>query len=139
MLDINASLLGIALLITILLFILNKIFFKPVGKVLDERETKIKTDTTEIDTKTKEIEELTLGIERRIKETQRESRKIREELIKKGEEVREIRLQDAREKAKDISNTRLKQLEDEISLAEKQLELQITSFSHKLKEIFVTP
>jgi F-type H+-transporting ATPase subunit b len=137
MLNLDASLFGIALLIGILLFILNKIYYKPIGKVLGDRESKIANDNSLIEAKTREIEMLTLSIEKQLKDAQKEARKTREDLVKKGEEAREKLLLDAREKAKEIFDTRMKRLDEEILAAQKKLEQQIDIFSEKIKEIFI--
>ena len=48
----------------------------------------------------RDIEEKAQHIEVVLKDTQKESRKIREDLTKKGEEFREQLVQEAREKSK---------------------------------------
>ncbi len=138
MLDINASLFGIALLVGILLFVLNRLYYKPIGRVIEERESKIKNDSTLLETKKKDIEETTQDIEKRLRNAQKKARETLEELIKKGENTREQKLLEAREKAKIILDARMKQLDDELSQAEKKLELEISSFSDKIKEIFLS-
>jgi F-type H+-transporting ATPase subunit b len=138
MLDINASLFGIALLVGILLFVLNRLFYKPIGRVIEERESKIKNDSTLLETKKKDIEETTRDIEKQLKDAQKKARETIEESIKKGENSREQKLLEAREKAKFILDARMKQLDDELSQAEKKLELEISAFSDKIKEIFLS-
>ena len=62
---------------------------------------------------------------------------FKEELIKKGEEVREQIITDARENSKKTFKTKMKQLDKEISAAGKKLEQEIEVFSDRIKEIFI--
>jgi len=137
MLDLDISLFFISALVGILMVVLNKIYLKPVGQILEERETKIEKETNQIETMSRKIDEKTQDIEKVLKNTQMESRKIKEELIKKGEEVREQIIANAREKSKTMFDTKMKQLDDEIITAEKKLEQQIGAFSDKIKDIFL--
>jgi F-type H+-transporting ATPase subunit b len=138
MLELDISLFGVFALVAILLFVLNRVYFKPVGQVMEERENKIETENAGIDTNMREIEEKTQHIETVLKDAQKDSRKIKEELIKKGEEVREQVIINARENSKEMLAARMKQLDEEIMMAEKKLEQEISVFSNKIKEIFMS-
>lgn len=137
MLNLDSSLFVVVVLVWLLLMVLDKIYFKPVGKVIDERETKIKSESSQIETMTNEIEEKTQHIETVLKDAKRESGKIKEELIKKGEEVREQIAADARKRSKERFDSKMKDLDVEIAEAEKKLEQEIGLFSDKIKEIFI--
>ena len=138
MLELDISLFGVFALVGILLFVLNRVYFKPVGQVMEERESKIETENTGIDTNMREIEEKAQHIETVLKDAQKDSRKIKEELIKKGEEVREQVIINARENSKEMLAARMKQLDEEIKMAEKKLEQEISVFSNKIKEVFMS-
>ncbi len=138
MLELDISLFGVFALVAILLVVLNRFYFKPVGQVMEERENKIETENAAIDTNMREIEEKTRHIETVLKDAQTDSRKIKEELIKKGEEVREQVIIDARENSREMLAARMKQLDEEIKTAEKTLEQEISVFSSKIKEIFIS-
>lgn len=137
MLDLDITLIVVSALVGLLLVVLNKLYFKPVGQVIEERETKIESETRHLEAITLDVEEKTQHIETILKDTQKESRKIKEELIKKGEAVREQIVAEAREESKTLFDQRMKQLDDEIETAEKSLEQEIGVFSEKIKEIFV--
>jgi len=138
MLELNFTLIIVFVLVGFLMVVLNHLYYKPIGQVIEERESKIAGETNLIETNIKDIEEKTQHIEGVIKETQKESRKIREELIKKGEEVREQIVQEARENSKKMFETKMKQLDEQILTAEKKLEQEISMFSDKIKEIFMS-
>lgn len=137
MLNLDSSVFIVVVLVWLLLMVLDKLYFKPVGKVIDERDAKIKRESNLIDSMTAEMEEKTLHIETTLKDTRKEAAHIKEELIKKGESVREKIVTDAREKSKELFNSKMIQLDREIEDAEKQLADQVTLFSDKLKEIFI--
>ncbi len=137
MLNLDSSLIVVVVLVWLLLMVLDKLYFKPVGKIIGERDTKIKRESAQIDAMTTEIQEKTQHIETVLKDAKRESGKIKEELIKKGEEVREKILADARKRSKELFDSKMKELDGELSEAEKTLEKEIGLFSDKMKEIFI--
>ena len=138
MLELNFTLIIVSVLVGFLMVVLNHLYYKPIGHVIEERESKIAAETNRIETNIREIEEKTQHIEGVIKDTQKESRKIREELIVKGEEVRVQVVQQARENSKKMFETKMKQLDEQILMAEKKLEQEISMFSDKIKEIFMS-
>ena len=138
MLDLDISLIVVSVLVGILMLVLNRLYFNPIGQVIHQREAKIAGESSQIETNMLTIEEKTRHIEVVLKEAQKESRGIREELIKKGEEVREQIVQDARENSKTLFKTKMEQLDQQILAAEKELEQEITVFSNKIKEIFIS-
>lgn len=138
MLELDISLFGVFALVGILMVVLNRIYFKPIDQVMEERENKIETESTGIDTNMREIQEKTQHIEMVLKNAQKDSRKIKEELIKKGEEVREQVIINARKNSKEMIAARMKQLDEEIMIAEEKLEQEISVFSNKIKEIFIS-
>ncbi len=137
MLNLDITFVIIALLVWALMLVLDKLYYKPVSRILDQRETKIETETARIETMTTEIEEKTLHIEQTLKSAQKDSSKIKEELIKQGETLRETIVAEARGNSKEMLETRMRKLDEEIAAAEKQLEQEIAVFSGKIKEIFV--
>ena len=137
MLNLDSSVFIVVVLVWLLLMVLDKVYFKPVGTVIDEREAKIKRESDLIDAMTADIEEKTLHIETTLKDTRKEAARIKEELIKKGESVREKIVTDAREKSKELFKSKMIELDREIEDAEKQLVDQVALFSDKLKEIFI--
>jgi F-type H+-transporting ATPase subunit b len=137
MLDLDISLLVVSALVGILTLILNKLFYKPIGQVIDEREAKFTKESGQIEAMTEEIEQKTQHIEKVLKDTQKESRRIKEELIQKGEQVREEIVTDARTNSRKSFDTKMQQLDEQLTAAENELEQEIRVFSDKIKEIFV--
>ena len=137
MLDINSSVLFVFLLVGLLTLILNKIFYKPIGHIINERESRIEQDSRKLDSITDEIEENTRLIEDKIRQARQDSMRIREELFQKGETLRSQIVTEAREKAKNQLSASLDKLDKEIETAEKKLEQEVEEFSQKIFEIFL--
>ncbi|MCK4943491.1 MAG: ATP synthase F0 subunit B [Candidatus Aminicenantes bacterium] len=127
----------VIILISLLVKILNKIYFKPVGKIIDERENKISQDSRKLESMTAEIEEKTQDIEKILNESRKESMRLQEELIQKGEAVRDQVVIETRKKSKSLFGEKMKQLDVEISRAEKYLSNEIELFSKKVRDTFL--
>ena len=137
MLELNFSFVFIFLLIWGLMLVLNRIYFRPVGRIIDEREARVKGDSEKLDSLVREIEEKTRRVEVMIADARNESFRIREEWIRKGEEFRETMIENAREKSTRQFEEQMKRLETEITAAQKQLESEISVFSQRIKEAFL--
>ena len=137
MLNLDASILVVIILISLLVKFLNKIYFKPVGKIIDERENKISQDSRKLESMTAEIEEKTQDIEKILNESRKESMRLQEELIQKGEAVRDQVVIETRKKSKSLFGEKMKQLDVEISRAEKYLSNEIELFSKKVRDTFL--
>jgi F-type H+-transporting ATPase subunit b len=137
MLELNSSFVFVFLLIWGLMIVLNRIFFRPVGRILDEREARVKGDSEKLDSLVREIEEKTRRVEVMIADARDESFRIREGWIRKGEEFRETLIENAREKSARQFEEQMKRLETEIAAAQKQLESEVSIFSQKIKEAFL--
>jgi len=136
MLNLDSSLFVVIALVWILMIVLNKIYFKPVKNVIDEREGKIAFESGKIDKMTQEIEEKTGRIENILREAKWDAAAVKEQIIRQGEEVREKIISDTREESKKNFAERMAELDREIAAAEEKLEQEIDHFSRKIKEIF---
>ncbi len=138
MLELNIyNVVFVAVLVWLLMVVLDKIYYKPVGRIVNERNSKIEKESSQIESMTNEIGEKTQHIEKIIIDAKKESSRIKEALIKKGEEVRGQIITDARENSKKTFETYMKQLDEEIAAAGKKLEQEIELFSDRIKEIFI--
>ena len=137
MLSLDISVVFIIFIVWFLMLILNKVYYKPIGNIITQRETKIDSDTRQIESLTTEIENKTNRIESILKETEKESRKIRESLIEKGEKAKEMIILNARESSKDLFEKKMEELGREINEAEQKLESEIEVYSKKIKELFL--
>jgi F-type H+-transporting ATPase subunit b len=137
MLNLDVSVLFVIIIIWLLMAILNKIYYKPVGKVIQERERRIEEDTQKLVSMTRGIEEKTGQVEKILHDSRKESLQIREDLIGKGEAVREQFIIDARARSKALFEKKMKELNQELVRAEKHLSQQIDRFSEQIKDAFL--
>ena len=137
MLDLDSSIFVIIALVWTLLIILDRIYFKPVKDVIDNREGKIALESGQIEKMTHEIEEKTGRIENILREAKWDAASLKEELTREGEIIKEQVRSDTREESKKIFADKMNELDREILAAEEKLEKEINLFSQKIKEIFI--
>jgi F-type H+-transporting ATPase subunit b len=137
MLDLNSSLLWIFFMVWGLYIVLTRIFFKPIGKIIDEREAKIAVDSKRLQGMVSQVEIHTQALENQMAQARKDALQIREEWSRKGEDVRALALSEAKDKAARIMDEKMNQLESEVSVAEKTLEKEIVVFSEKIKQAYL--
>jgi len=74
--DFDATIPLMAVQVVLLTFILNALFFKPVGKVVEEREGYINTSRVEAKEKLAEVERLEADLKNQLKEARLAAQKI---------------------------------------------------------------
>ena len=137
MLDLNSSLLWIFFMVWGLYLVLTRIFFKPVGKIIDEREAKIAADSKRLQGIVSQVEIHTQALETQMAQARKDALQIREEWSRKGEGVHALSLSEAKEKAARIMDEKMSELESEVKVAEKTLEKQVAVFSEKIKQAYL--
>ncbi len=137
MLDLDVSLFFISLLIWVLMIILDKIYYKPVGKILGQRENKIEKDSALIESMIADVENKTKNIDDVLKKARTDSMKLRENLIRKNEEKIERLISEENENLKRRFEESMKKLDEEIASAEEKLGKEVEEFSNEIKEKFL--
>ena len=137
MLELDFSLIVITLLVWSLMMILNRVFFRPIGGVIESRESKIQLDQSRLDSLAQQIQQHTHSLESDLRRGRQQAQALKEQLIKKGELVREQTVAQARQEALTTLAKRMTQMEEEIGAVERQLEKEIPTFSQRLKEILL--
>ena len=74
--DFDATLPLMAVQVVLLTFILNSLFFKPVGRVVEEREDYVNTSRAEAKRKIAEVEQLETELKNQLKEARLEAQKV---------------------------------------------------------------
>ena len=74
--DFDATLPLMAAQVVLLTFILNALFFKPVGRVVEEREDYVTTSRTEAKQKLAEVEKLESDLTNQLKEARKAAQKV---------------------------------------------------------------
>lgn len=136
MLDLDITVFYTIIILGFLLFVLNKIFYKPVGSIINEREKKSETENSEIEKMKTDIEERSAKIESVMKKARKDSIGISEKIINEGESARDELLSATRRETTEHFNERMITLDQEIIEAEGKLKGEIKNFSKKIEEIF---
>jgi F-type H+-transporting ATPase subunit b len=137
MLELNSSFLWIFFLIWLLYFVLNRIFFKPIGGIIRQREAKIAADSGRHENMVAQIEDRTRAVEERLGQARRDAQRSQEGWLKQGEEVRSRAVAAAREQAARVLDEKTAQLEKEIAAAEQALLQQVSAFSAKIRQSYL--
>ncbi len=74
--DFDATLPLMAAQVVLLTYILNALFFKPVGRVVEEREDYVLTSQTEAKQKLAEVEKLETDLRNQLKEARKSAQKV---------------------------------------------------------------
>ncbi|MCX6556832.1 MAG: hypothetical protein NTW95_05285 [Candidatus Aminicenantes bacterium] len=137
MLELNSSLLWIFFMVWGLYLVLTRIFFKPVGTIIAEREGRVAADSQRLQGMLDQVESHTQSLEKQIAQARKEAAQIREEWLAKGEGVRAYSLAEAKEKASLTLSKKMDELTAEVVSVEKALEKQIVVFSEKIKQAYL--
>jgi len=120
-----------------LYLVLTRIFFKPVGKIIDEREAKVAADSQRLQGMLDQVDIHTQSLENQIAQARKDAARIREEWSTKGEGIRTRSLAEAKEKSARTLNEKMGELAGEVVTAEKALEKEIVVFSEKIKQAYL--
>jgi len=74
--DFDATLPLMAVQVVVLTFILNSLFFKPVGRVVEDRENYVNTSRAEAKKKISEVDRLETELKDQLKEARLEAQKV---------------------------------------------------------------
>ena len=97
----------------VILFILQKLLYKPVMKAMAQRQERIQKAQIEADAKMKDATELVAVYDKKIEEIYNEKRKILEEARTQAQEKKERLLVDYQEEAESKRRAYFKEIEDE--------------------------
>jgi F-type H+-transporting ATPase subunit b len=132
--DFNATLPLMAIQFILLTVVLTFVFYKPVGKLLDERETSISTNLAEASDKLLKADELYKQYDEQLKEARSNAQSVIAESEKEAKEIVASEINQARQDAAKLIQQTNKELEAQKELALQKLETQIDELSQLIKE-----
>jgi F-type H+-transporting ATPase subunit b len=100
--DLDATLPLMAVQVVLLTFILNALFFRPVGRVVEEREGYITTSRAEAKQKLAQVERLEADLREQLKE----ARKATQQLIQEAEQALSRRSGDCHSRSECLPRSR---------------------------------
>lgn len=121
MIEINASFIAIFIIVWILVFVLSRVFFNPLRKIMEEREDKVKGRQEAFRESTEFYEKTVNEIEERLKSARILSEQTKDNLKHEALKERERTLED-------IST----EYRNQVEKAQEKLEKQTTSLRREL-------
>lgn len=121
MIEINASFIAIFIIVWILVFVLSRVFFNPLRKIMEEREDKVKGRQEAFRESTEFYEKTVNEIEERLKSARILSEQTKDNLKHEALKERERMLED-------IST----EYRNQVEKAQEKLEKQTTSLRREL-------
>ncbi|WP_269621796.1 F0F1 ATP synthase subunit B' [Prochlorococcus marinus] len=131
--DFDATLPLMAAQVVLLTFILNALFFKPVGRVVEEREDYVTTSRAEAKKKLAEVSKLEVDLKKQLKE----ARQAAQQVITEAEEDSEKLYREALALATSEANASREQARREIDTQKNQALKQLNSDAEKLGDLIV--
>jgi len=132
--DFNATLPLMAIQFILLTVVLTFVFYKPVSKVLDERETSINKNLADASEKLIKADELYTQYDEQLKTARTNAQSVIAESEKEAKDIVASEINQAREDAAKLIQQTNKELEAQKSLALQKLETQIDELSQLIKE-----
>jgi F-type H+-transporting ATPase subunit b len=132
--DFNATLPLMAIQFILLTVVLTFVFYKPVSKVLDERETSISKNLSDASDKLLKADELYKQYDEQLKTARTNAQSIIAESEKEAKEIVASEINQARQDAAKLIQQTNKELEAQKSLAFQKLETQVDELSQLIKE-----
>jgi F-type H+-transporting ATPase subunit b len=132
--DFNATLPLMAIHFIFLTVVLTFIFYKPVTKILEERETSISRNLAEASEKLLKADELYTQYDQQLKDVRGTAQAIIAKSEKEAKETVATEINQARQEAATLIQKTNKELEDQKSLALQKLETQVDELSLLITE-----
>jgi F-type H+-transporting ATPase subunit b len=132
--DFNATLPLMALQFILLTTALTFIFYKPVGKVLEDRETFISTNLAQASEKLVKADELYKQYDEQLKTARADAQSVIAKSEQEAKDIVALEISQARKDAANLIAQTNKELEAQKTLALQQLESQVDSLSDLIKE-----
>ena len=127
--DINATLPLMAIQVVVLTYLLNSLFFKPVGKVVEKREEFVRGNFTEAKKKLAEVEKLEADLQNQLLEARSEAAQIVNEAEKDSEKLYKEAIELANSEANTSKENARLEIENQTSSAREQLSQQADALS----------
>ena len=132
--DFNATLPLMAIQFVLLMVVLTFIFYKPVSKVLDDREMYISGNLTQASEKLIKADELYKQYDEQLKTAKVDAQSTIAQAEKEAKDAVALEISEARADAAKLIEQTNKELEAQKSIALEKLETQVDELSQLIKE-----
>lgn len=130
--DLDATLPLMAIQFLILVAILNAVFYKPLGKAIDERDEYIRSNIVGAKERLAEAEKIAAQYEQKLASSRKEAQEIVAEAQAEAQRLAAQQIADAQKEAQLRREQAQKTLEAERESAFQQLESQVEGLSHQM-------
>jgi len=127
--DINATLPLMAIQVVVLTYLLNSVFFKPVGNIVEKREKFVRDNITEAKKKLNEVEKLEADLLNQLQSARLEAVKVVNYAEKESDKLYQEAIDLANNEANASKEKVRLEIENQTSSAREQLERQATDLS----------
>ena len=131
--DFNATLPLMALQFLALTIVLNIVFYKPVNKVLDERDEYIRNSLTTASASLLKANELTEIYENKLAESRKNAQTLIKNAQQEAQEIVSNQIQEAQQEAEILLENAYNQLNVQKDQALKSLEIQLDVLSDQIR------
>lgn len=131
--DFNATLPLMALQFLLLTVILNSLFYKPVGFILDERDEYIKNSLTAASSSLLKANELIKKHEKELATSRKQAQEIIKKSQQEAQQMVSVKVKEAQQEAEKLITEAYDQLNIQKEKALKTLETQVDTLSEKIK------
>lgn len=139
MFDFDATLPMMALQFIVLAVILNAVFYKPIGKVLDERAEYIRSNESQAREKLARASKLAQEYEQRLAESRKKSQSIIANAQAEAKKIADEKIAGAQREAIAQKEAAAKEIEQEKQAAMSALEQQVDALSRQILEKLLGP
>lgn len=139
MFDFDATLPFMALQFLLLAALLNAIFYKPLTKVLDDRDNYIRTNNLEARERLAKAERLTKDYEQQLADARRQSQATVEAATAEAKKITAEKIAEAQKEAQAQREQASVEIEQQKQEAMRSLEQQVDALSRQIREKLLGP
>lgn len=139
MFDFDATLPFMAIQFLIFTWLLNQIFYKPLTKVLDERDEYIRDNETEARKQLSKTKELAEQYEQQLADARRKSQEILQQAQEDAKKITAQKIAEAQQEVQAQKNQVAQELIEQKNTALATLEQQVDSLSGQILEKLLGP
>ena len=132
MFDFDATLPLMAVQFLLLTALLNAIFYKPLTKVIDDRDAYIRTNETEARERLAKTQRLTQQYEQELAATRRQSQALIESAQAEAKKIADATIAEAMQEAQSQRVTALEEIEQQKQEALRSLEQRVDALSRQI-------
>jgi F-type H+-transporting ATPase subunit b len=137
--DINATLPFMAIQFLVLMALLNKFFYQPLGKAIDERAEYIRKNNTNAEAQLAKTKQLADQYEKELGEARKQSQIVIANAQAEAQKLANQKIAEAQAEAQQMREKAAKEIEQQKSQALTDLDKQIDALSRQILEKLLGP